>query len=76
MNKARRKTINEIYDRLAELRDLIEEVKYEEEEYRDNMPENLQCSERYEIADTACDNLDSAISSIEEALDYIESAAE
>lgn len=76
MNKQRRKTINEIYDKLAELRDLLEEVKCEEEDYRDNMPENLQNSERYEIAEEACDNLDSALSSLEEALDYVESAAE
>ena len=76
MNKIRRKTLNELYDKLAELRDLLEEVKCEEEDYRDNMPENLQNSERYEIAENACDNMDSAVCSIEEALDYIESAAE
>lgn len=76
MNKQRRKTINEIYEKIAALRDLLEEVKGEEEEYRDNMPENLQNSERYYVAEEACDNLDSAISSLEEALDYIESAAE
>jgi hypothetical protein len=76
MNRIRRKTLNEIYDKLAELRDLLEEVKGEEEDYRDNMPENLQNSERYEIAENACDNMDSAVCSIEEALDYIESAAE
>lgn len=76
MNKQRRKTINEIYEKIADLRNLLEEVKGEEEEYRDNMPENLQNSERYYVAEEACDNLDSAISSLEEALDYIESAAE
>lgn len=76
MNKIRRKTLNELFDKLAELRDLLEEVKCEEEDYRDNMPENLQNSERYEIADNACYNMDSAISSLEEALDYIEEAAE
>lgn len=76
MNKIRRKTLNELYDKLAELKELLEEVKCEEEDYRDNMPENLQNSERYEIAENACDNMDSAISSLEEALDYIESAAE
>lgn len=74
MNKQRRKTLTDIYDQIAELRDLLEEVKEEEEEYCDNMPENLQNSERYEVAVEACDNLDSALSSIEEALDYIESA--
>ena len=76
MNKIRRKTLNEIYDKLAELKDLLEEVMSEEEDYKDNMPENLQNSERYEIAENACDNMDSAISSLEEALDYIEEAAE
>lgn len=76
MNKQRRKTLNQIYDKLAELRDLLEEVKEEEEEYRDNMPENLQNSERYEIAENACDNLDSAVCSLEEVLDYVETAAE
>ena len=76
MNKQRRKTLNELYDKLAELRDLLDEVKCEEEDYRDNMPENLQNSERYEIAENACDNMASALSSLEEALDYIESATE
>ncbi len=76
MNKQRRKTINEIYEKIAELRDWLEEVKDEEECYRDNMPENLQNSERYEIANEACDNLDYAMSSLDDALDYIESAAQ
>lgn len=76
MNKQRRKTLNEIYDKLAELKDLLEEVQQEEEEYRDNMPENLQSSERYEKAETACENLECIVSLFEEALGYIESAAE
>lgn len=76
MNKQRRKTLNEIYKKVAELRDWLEEVKDEEENYRDNIPENLQNSDRYGIAEEACDNLDSAISSLDEALDYIESASQ
>ena len=74
MNKPRRKTLADIREKLSELRDLLEEVMMEEEEYRDNMPENLQGSERYEKAEEACDNLDSARTSIDEALEYIESA--
>ncbi len=46
----------------------------EQEEYRDNMPENLQGSERYEKADEACDNLRGALDSLEEAINYIEEA--
>ena len=52
----------------------LECLKEEEEEYRDNMPENLQGSERYERADEACDSLDSAYSSLEEAIEYIDEA--
>lgn len=48
----------------------------EEEEYKDNMPENLQSSERYEKAEAAVDALGSAVSSLEEVLDYIEEAQE
>lgn len=40
----------------------------------DNIPENLQSSERYERAEAAVDALYSAVSSLEEALDYIEEA--
>lgn len=76
MNKVRRAMINDIYDKIAELKDCLEAVKAEEGEYKDNIPENLQGSERYEIAEEACDNLDSALYSLDEALDYIESAAQ
>lgn len=76
MNKIRRKTLQELIDIIAEAKDRLEEVMYEEEEYRDNMPENLQGSERYERAEEACDNLYEAVSSLEDVLDYIETAME
>jgi hypothetical protein len=76
MNKIRRKTLADIREKLTELHDLLEEVKDEEEVYRDNMPDNLQGSERYEKADEACGNLDSALTAIDEALEYIEYAEE
>ena len=76
MNKARRKTLEEIHSKLSDLRDLLEEVKSDEEEAFANIPESLQGSERYEISESAIENMDSALSSLEEALDSIESAAE
>ena len=76
MNRERRKALAAIRNQLYDLHDLLEEIQQEEEEYRDNIPENLQGSERYERADEACDNLFSAISSLEEAIEYIETAAE
>lgn len=76
MNKIRRKQLESIAARLEELRAELEDVMADEAEYRDNIPENLQGSERYEKADEACDNLSYALDAFEEAVGYIESAAE
>lgn len=75
MNKVRRKELQELYDIISEAKDSLE-MLHDEEEYKDNMPENLQSSERYERAEAAVDALDSAVSSLEEVLDYIEEAQE
>lgn len=76
MNKPRRKSLQTLLDRLADIHDTLEEIKGEEEDYRDNMPENLQGSERYEKANEACDNLYEAVSNLEEAISNIETAIE
>jgi flagellar biosynthesis chaperone FliJ len=76
MNNSRRKELERIVDAITELKEQLELLQGEEEEYRDNMPENLQGSERYEKADTACDNLYSAVSSLEEAMDSINESRE
>ena len=76
MNKIRRKQLESIAARIAELKDELETVMQDEEEYRDNIPENLQGSERYEKAGEACDNLSYAVDALDDVLSYIESAAE
>lgn len=96
MNNNRRKEISKIIEevesavstakeKLEELKTSIESVRDEEQEYMDNMPENLQGSERYGVAEQAVDNLDSAASSIDEIIeamdtddliDYLNDAAE
>lgn len=76
MNKPRRNSLNNLYEKLAELRELLEEVKAEEEEAFDNIPESLWGTERYEISEQAIENMDLALDSLDEALSYIESAAE
>ena len=53
MNKVRRKELQELYDIISEAKDRLEMLHDEEEEYKDNMPENLQSSERYEKAEAA-----------------------
>lgn len=71
MNKETRKHIAKIIDDLDGAKIALENIKYDEEEKRDNMPENLQNSERYEAFDEACDALDDAITSIDEAVDRL-----
>lgn len=69
MNKIRRKNLQAIIDQLEELKGSLEDLQAEEEEYRDNIPENMQESERYEKADEAVDNLEEVISSIKAAIE-------
>ena len=76
MNNKRRKKIEEIVSQLMDLQTEIEELRDEEQEVVDNMPENLQGTERFEIAEAAADNLANACSSMEELIDYLNEASE
>ena len=76
MNKQRRKDIQEIRAEIEALRERVENIGGDEREYIDNMPEGIQMSERGEKAEDAAANLEYAQSSLEEALDYLDSAAE
>lgn len=76
MNRIRRSELEKIAEAITDLKEQLETLQEEEEEYRDNMPENLQGSERYEKADEACDNLYAAVSGLEDAVDCINAATE
>lgn len=76
MNRSRRKNLQSILDKLEDLKSDLELIQEEEDEYRDNIPENMQESERYEKADEACANLETAISDLEEVMESIECAME
>lgn len=90
MNALRRKNLTAIISAIEDLRSQLddqatdlEELKDEEVEYFENIPENLQSSEHYERAETSSSALEEAydtlydlvsqledvISSIEEAID-------
>ena len=56
--------VSEYIDQIADLADDIQCIYDEEYEYMDNIPENLQYSERYEKAEEACDLLEEAASMI------------
>ena len=74
MNKIRRAKLSRILETLEELQAELAEIAEEEEEYRDNIPENMQGSKRYEKADAACDSLAYADDSLSELVDYITEA--
>lgn len=76
MNKQRRKALEKIASVIDAAKNELEEVMAEEEEYRDNIPENLQGSERYEIAEAACESLSDAIDLLDDAISSIENATE
>ena len=88
MNAPRRKelqniieAIEEIKSQLEDQQEILESLKDEEMEYFENIPENLQSSERYERAETSSSALEEAydtlydlISSLEDVTSSIEEA--
>lgn len=75
MNNKRRKQIDKAISMLTTASNFIESIRSDEEEYMDNMPENLQGSSRYSDAEDACNCLEDAISDIESAIDNLNSAS-
>lgn len=73
MNKLRRQCIDAVILKIHKLQDIIEELQQDiediaadEQDYLDNMPENLQASERYEAGENAVENLEAAIDWLED----------
>ena len=65
MNNDRREKLKRANGYLELALGIVSGVLDEEESCLDNIPENLQGSERYEKIETAVDNLESVIESIE-----------
>ena len=74
MNKARRKELAKIYAIIEEAKDRLEQILFDEEDCLDNIPENLQWSERYEKNINACDQMREAVDQLDYILECIESA--
>lgn len=82
MNKARRKELLRLKERIEELQsevyDIITDLQCEardEQDYMDNIPENLQGSELYEKAEQALENMDEAVETLEGIADELSDAA-
>lgn len=79
-NKLKSNTNQNDLEFIASIKNELESILYEEESYVDNIPENLQGGYRYQMAEDACDNIESAIDALNEnelneAIDYIYNAA-
>jgi prefoldin subunit 5 len=90
MNKERRKALatlhaelDELMGKVGDIRDQIDTIKDEEQEYFDNMHENLQGGERGQAAEAAVDllqtvydSLDNATTEISDAMSSLEEAGQ
>lgn len=74
MNKQRRIRLREAGSYLARAIQLVSRVKDEEQDALDNIPENLQNSERYTNMEDAIDKLEEAIDNMEQAAESIDNA--
>ena len=82
MNRSRRTQVKAIMEQLreevsqliGEAREAIEEVSSEEQEAYDNLPENLQYSERGEDMERCVEALDEMVSFLEDDWDELNDA--
>lgn len=78
MNKLRRKELGQVINGLNTIQDrddlyslinTLDNIKYDEESYYDNIPENLQYSQRAEDSEAAIENLEEALDLLNEVYD-------
>lgn len=74
MNNSRRSRIDKSKSYLELALDMIRDILFEEQDSYNNLPENLQDSERGNAMEDCIQNLEDSIDSIEEALEYLEEA--
>lgn len=74
MNDKRRKRLSEASALLSRASDIISDVLDEEQDCLDNMPENLQYSDRYESMEAAVDRLNDALSELASVEDSLSEA--
>lgn len=72
MNKTRRQQLRKWLEDMENIKSELETICSDEQDYFDNMPENLQGSQRGMDAEEAIDQMNEAVSSIEDAISIIE----
>lgn len=76
MNNTRRKSLQELIEKKEGLKLEIEELRTEEEEYYNNMPEAFQDGEKGDRAQTVIEYLDEAMTAAGDVIENLTSAAE
>lgn len=72
MNKQRRNKLGKAFDLVAQAKDILEEVKDEEQEAHDNLPENFQYGEKGEEMEGYIEMIDEAFNYLDDASSVIE----
>lgn len=76
MNNTRRKSLRELIERTEGIKLEIEELRTEEEEYYNNMPEAFQDGEKGDRAQTVIEYLDEAMTAAGDMIENLTSATE
>lgn len=71
MNKQRRKELDKVQDLIIDAQNALEELKDEEQECYDNLPEGIQDSERGDAMQEAIEYLEAAYDNLQDAIDNI-----
>lgn len=74
VNETKRKSLRDALSLISRAIIITESVCNKEQDAMDNLPENLQCTERFEAMENAVDNLNDAVEKMEEAKSQIEAA--
>lgn len=76
MNNTRRKNLLELIEKTEGIKQGIEELRTEEEEYYNNMPSSVQDGEKGDRAQTVIEYLDEAMTAAGDVIENLTSAAE
>ena len=72
MKEERLKTLKRCLNMIQNAHDVLEEVRDEDQDAYDNLPEGLQYSERGDLMEEAVNNLDDAIDYLDDVLSSLE----
>ena len=76
MNNTRRKHLRDLIEKMEGIKSEIEEIRTEEEEYYNNMPEAFQDGDKGDRAQTVIEYLNEAMTAAGDVIENLTSATE